>query len=102
MSKDDDKLKHSRRLHDTETVIKRQQKIDKAHTNDPKYINKIETQGGRYAKHHAMDCGNPRCPMCGNPRRTWHELTRQEKRELQELDVVRMRHSNGTLPEDDE
>lgn len=29
---------------------------------------------------HAMDCGNPRCYMCSNPRRTWGEKTMPEIR----------------------
>jgi hypothetical protein len=47
-----------------------------------------------------MDCGNPGCVLCGNPRKTWKELTAQEKRMFQETEILRMRHSNGTLPED--
>jgi hypothetical protein len=31
------------------------------------------------AKRHAMDCGNPECFLCGNPRKTMKELTMQEK-----------------------
>jgi hypothetical protein len=34
----------------------------------------------KFAKHHAMDCGNPECVMCGNPRKVWKEKTIQEKR----------------------
>jgi len=47
-----------------------------------------------------MDCGNPGCMLCGNPRRTWKELTAQEKRMFQETEILRMRHSNGITPED--
>ena len=49
-----------------------------------------------------MDCGNPGCIFCANPRRTWNELTIQEKREFQEIEVARMRHSNGTIAKDDD
>jgi hypothetical protein len=27
-----------------------------------------------------MNCGNPNCVMCGNPRKVWGEKTMQEKR----------------------
>jgi rubrerythrin len=35
--------------------------------------------------------------MCANPRKTFKELTIQEKRHFQELEVARLRHSNGTV-----
>jgi hypothetical protein len=35
----------------------------------------IVTSIHRYAKHHAMDCGNPHCGICGNPRKINKELT---------------------------
>jgi hypothetical protein len=38
---------------------------------------------GRYVKHHAMDCGNPGCPLCANPRRQGGSLT--ARLTLQEL-----------------
>jgi hypothetical protein len=42
-----------------------------------------------------MDCGNPKCALCGNPRKLYKELTPQEKRLFQDLDIKRDRHSNG-------
>lgn len=97
MSSEEQKLKHSKRLHQEETAIHKQQKIAMQH-GVSRYD--VENEPHRYAKHHAMDCGNPGCPLCSNPRRLWHELTAQEKRQMQELDVARMRHSNGVLPEE--
>ena len=50
----------------------------------------------RLAKHHVMDCGNPECYLCGNPRKTHKDkLTQQEKRLFQNLEQDRDRHSNG-------
>jgi hypothetical protein len=46
-----------------------------------------------------MDCGNPGCMMCGNPRKTFNELTAQEKRLFQDTEAIRNRHSNGTQEE---
>jgi len=47
-----------------------------------------------------MDCGNPGCFLCGNPRKTHKDrLTQQEKRLFQDLEKTSDRHSNG-LPKD--
>ena len=73
MSDPNDKFKHSKRLHQEENAIHKQQKIAKSH-GAPEH----QYQGHRFSKHHAMDCGNPRCYMCANPRRTWGEKTIQE------------------------
>ncbi len=91
MSNESDKIKHSRRLHQEEAAIKKQVKIAK--TNG--LTNKDIKEPHRLAKHHAMNCGDPKCMMCSNPRRTWKELTQQEKRLFQEMEIVRGRHSNG-------
>lgn len=32
-----------------------------------------------YNKHHAMNCGDPTCSLCSNPRKIFNELTIQEK-----------------------
>jgi hypothetical protein len=48
--------------------------------------NKVIEEPHRLAKHHAMDCGVPNCPMCSNPRHnkaTKDHLTIQEKRNNQ-------------------
>ena len=76
MSTEQDKIKHSSRLHQEEVHIKKQVKIAKAagiHVDEPH----------KFAKHHAMDCGNPKCIMCANPRKIFKELTIQEKRFFQ-------------------
>jgi len=91
MSNQESKDHHSKRRHKEESAIKRQQKIAKSFGLDSK-----EYESHYFAKHHAMNCGNPKCPMCSNPRRTWKELTIQEQREMQEMDIVRLRHDNGT------
>jgi hypothetical protein len=46
-----------------------------------------------------MDCGNPECFLCGNPRKTHKDkLTQQEKRLFQDTETVRDTHSNGLKP----
>ena len=72
MSNPDDKLKHSKRLLKDENAIKKQTKIAKSHGMNVKEPHK-------FAKHHAMDCGNPRCSLCSSPRKLTKEKTIQEK-----------------------
>jgi hypothetical protein len=73
MSTEEDKFKKSKRILKDENAIRKQLKIAKAH-NAP-----VESPH-QFAKHHAMNCGNPNCVMCGNPRKVWNEKTIQEKR----------------------
>ena len=94
MSNEFAKFKNSQRRHKTDVKIARQVKIAKAHglTNKDKAVKEPH----RLAKHHAMDCGNPECYLCGNPRKTHKDkLTAQEKRLFQDLDNTTDKHSNG-------
>ena len=92
MSKEQDKFKNSRRRHADETAVKKQTKIAKSAGSDI-------SQPHRFSKHHAMNCGKPKCMMCGNPRKVFNEPTTQEKRLFQDTDAVRKRHSNGNTSE---
>lgn len=96
MSTDQDKFKHSKRLLKDENAVAKQVKIAKANGASQKVLD----QPHRLAKHHAMDCGNPQCPLCGNPRRTHKDtLTPQEKRLYQDVEKTVDKHSNGLAPE---
>lgn len=99
MSTEQDKLKNSKRRHADETAINRQVKIAKKHglTEQDRAIKEPH----RMVKHHAMDCGQPGCVLCGNPRKLFNELTTQEKRLFQDVEQQREKHSNG-LPKDQE
>ena len=90
------KYLNSRRRYKDETAIKRQVTIAKSKGT----FNQANIeQPHRLAKHHAMDCGNPKCYLCGNPRKTHKDkLTVQEKRIYQDLDKTTDKHSNGTQP----
>jgi hypothetical protein len=90
MSNELAKFVNSRRRHKTDVAVARQVKIARAHnSSDVK-------QPHRLAKRHAMDCGNPQCFLCGNPRKTHKDrLTAQEKRLFQDLEQQTDRHSNG-------
>ena len=73
MSKDEDKIKHSKRLLKDENAIKKQVKIAKSHGMP------VENAHG-FAKHHVMDCGQPGCVICGNRRKVFGERTVQEEK----------------------
>ena len=93
MSNDLAKFINSRRRHKTDVAIARQVKIAKSHGT---FNQKNIKQTHRLAKHHAMDCGNPHCYLCGNPRKTHKDkLTAQEKRLFQDVEKITDRHSNG-------
>ena len=94
MSKEQDKIKHSKRLQKDENAIKKQTKIAK------EFGIPVE-EPHKFVKHHAMNCGNPKCVMCSNPRRTFKELTQQEKRLFQDVDTPNDKHSNGLTPKDE-
>jgi serine/threonine protein phosphatase PrpC len=94
MSKEEDRIKNSRRRQQDDNAVNRQVKIAQAHhapVDEPH----------KFAKHHAMNCGDPRCVMCANPRRTFKTLTAQEQRLFQDLDSPNDRHSNGLPPKQD-
>ena len=84
--------KKNLRIQRDENAVKKQAKIAKQHGMDVKEPHK-------FAKHHAMNCGNPKCMLCANPRKTFSELTAQEKRLFQDAEQQRDKHSNG-LPKD--
>ena len=73
MSTEEDKFKHSKRILKDENAIRKQLKIAKAYNIPVENPHEL-------AKHHAMNCGNPNCVMCANPRKVWKEKTIQEKR----------------------
>lgn len=100
MSNDTAKFINSRRRHKTDIAIARQVRIARQHGQG--FNDQQIKQPHRHAKHHAMDCGNPHCFLCGNPRKTHKDrLTAQEKRLFQDLDRRTDRHSNGLKDNND-
>jgi hypothetical protein len=79
MSNSRDRIRASRRRLRDENAVKRQTGIAKMHGAPV-------AEPHRYVKHHAMDCGQPGCALCGNPRRTFQERTIQEQRQMQDVD----------------
>jgi hypothetical protein len=68
LSTEEDKFKHSKRLLKDENAVKKQVKIAKEHGVPIKDSHK-------FAKRHVMNCGNPKCVMCANPRKIFKELS---------------------------
>lgn len=103
MSNEFAKFKNSKRRHKTDVHIARQMKIAKGSNS---YNSKYDTQPNRLAKRHAMDCGNPKCGLCGNPRhiRKGEDggRTIQERKQYQDMDNVRSVHSNGLTNDKDD
>ena len=91
MSNELAKFMNSRRRHKTDVKVARQVKIAKAHGLG--FHDQVIKQPHRMAKHHVMDCGNPGCYLCGNPRKTDSLLrknvcSRMLKRLLTDIQMV--------------
>jgi hypothetical protein len=94
MSNEQDKTKHNTRMHQAWRAIKKQLGIIKSRKHFQGASKNIdEAQPHRLAKKHAMDCGQPGCVLCGNPRHNnFHKgkdrLTTQERRNNQKSNDV--------------
>lgn len=73
MSDESTKIKHSKRRQKTWNNITKQKNIAQSFGVIHKH-----KQPHRYAKMHSMNCGNPNCIMCGNPRKMFNERTLKE------------------------
>jgi hypothetical protein len=80
MSHEDDKIHHSERLHQKETKIQRQMEIARAYNMHKDRKWKYIDQPHRNHKKAILNCGDPKCYMCMNPRRADGERTVQERR----------------------
>ena len=102
MSNEQTKVKVSKRRLKDDNAVRKQVKIAKAHglTNKDKAIKEPH----RLAKHHAMDCGNPGCILCSNPRHNKlfkkDRLTIQERKFFQDTENVPKKHGNGSIEND--
>ena len=70
-----DKDKRAKRFQQKNRHIDKQNDI----WNQKDYRSKME-QPHRFHKKKALDCGQPQCVCCGNPRRIFGEKTIQERR----------------------
>ncbi len=73
MSSEEQKMRRSQRRANTHTKIKKQVRIAK--------LMGVEIKDEhRYAKHHALDCGIPRCPVCDGAHTPKRQRTLQERK----------------------
>jgi hypothetical protein len=72
MSDEDQKEYVTKKMQKTQNHINKQLRIAKTSDLDV-------SQPHRYAKMKALNCGDPKCFMCANPRKVWGEKTMQEK-----------------------
>lgn len=70
----EEKLKHSKRIHQKHNHVDRQIKIAKAY-----HIEGADKEPHRLHKKSVVTCGNSHCVMCMNPRKAFKEKTMQEK-----------------------
>ena len=98
MSTEQDKIKHSKRLLKEDNAIHKQLQIAKemGHTGHNKFIREPH----RLAKHHALDCGNPKCLLCHSEKVFGHK-TIQEQRFEQDMEHTRDKRSNGLAVNDE-
>lgn len=82
MSDDYVKSKRSRRIEQKENHMARQWNIAKAYSLNSESVstNQRHNTPHSFHKRNAMNCGNPNCVMCMNPRKAWNEKTMQEKK----------------------
>jgi hypothetical protein len=94
MSTEQDRFKKSKRLLKDENAIKKQTKIAKEFGLPVKEPHK-------FAKQHAMDCGNPKCLICSREK-VFGEPTIQQKRFDQNLEEIRDKRSNGLTNQEEQ
>jgi hypothetical protein len=104
MSQPTDKSIRGRRLLQKNRHIARQMSIRRAHafTNYGTPGIPAHESPHRYHKVSGVTCGDSNCFMCGNPRKFFDERTMQEQRQMQDVESIRNRHSNGIFPKDTE
>ena len=81
MSNDQDKIKHSKRIHQKDSTVKNKMRIAKAYG-----WKHVLANPHKYLKCSLVSCGNSNCIFCMNPRRAFNEKTMQEKRNEQRKD----------------
>lgn len=73
MSSEQEKNKHSLRLQQDENSIEKQKNISK------NILGGVHAPEHSFAKRHSTNCGDPKCSMCGNPRKFFKEESVREK-----------------------
>jgi hypothetical protein len=87
MSTEEDKFKKSKRLLKDNNAINKQLKIAREFGVPIKEPHK-------FAKQHALDCGNPQCLLCSSEK-VLGKKTIKERRFEQDIDTTSDKRSNG-------
>ena len=74
------KLKHSKRIQQKENHVNKQIQIAKNYHMHKNGKWKLLDQPHRNHKTSILNCGDPNCIMCMNPRKSFGEKTMQEKK----------------------
>jgi len=74
-----DKDKHGERFNQKEKKLKRKMKLAKEYGLEHTLV-----KPHKYHKSSIFSCGNANCVMCMNPRKSFNELTIQERRCFQQ------------------
>ena len=89
MSTEQDKIKKNKRIQKDENAVKKQTKIAKT-------FGVPVTEPHKFLKHHALDCGNPKCLLCSGEKVLGIKSIKERRLE-QDLDNVSDRRSNGLI-----
>lgn len=76
----EEKEKRNKRFMQKQRHINRQVALKKQYVSLIDLLENIKSQPHRYHKVKSMNCGDPNCAMCGNPRKFFNEVTVQEKK----------------------
>ena len=74
MSDENTKSKHSKRIHNTNSVIAKRKKLVKSYGIPIDYSD----CGHKLAKRNGINCGDPKCFICMNPRKSFKQRTLKE------------------------
>jgi len=75
MSHEQDKVQHSKRIHQKQTKISSKIKLAKDYG-----MTHVLRNPHKYHKQSLFNCGNSDCIMCMNPRKSFGEKTMQERK----------------------
>ena len=78
-----DKTKHAERIGQKETKLAKKVKLAKTYNHEDAIKNPH-----KYHEKSLFNCGNPKCVMCMNPRKSFNEKTMQERRFEQSADLM--------------
>lgn len=79
MSDTESKIKKSKRIHDEQNHIKKRARVIRERSAYLWPEHAMVKQPHRLHKISGVNCGNPNCFLCGNPRKIFHERTIQEQ-----------------------